>query len=155
MCAPGFWLTWPEDIKEEYQSGKITNYDLNIAGLLLMWIVIETVLPSLKASYVAMFIENSPMVGWVKRLSARGSHVAIQLLHAFSFCIRAKGISLLTKLHIPGYENKMEDIPSQSFSSNADWFCCNYTNLLTLFNKNSLSQTRPLGPYSALQTKRV
>ena len=112
-CVPTvFRLAWPEDIKEAYQSGKLTNYDLDMAGLLLMWLVIEAILHSLKAAYVDLFSDTLPTVGWVKRLAARGSHVAMQFLSELLFRIKENGTSPLTPLHIPGEENQMTNTPS-------------------------------------------
>ncbi len=48
-CIPTvFWWEWPEDIRKEIRSfgnptGSITNSDLEMAGLLLLWLVIEDV----------------------------------------------------------------------------------------------------------------
>ena len=79
LCIPTvFRLEWPEDIKQMYRDGILTNSDLEMTGLLLLWLIIEEVCPSLKGSYVALFSDNSPTVGWVKRLAAKGSLVAMQ-----------------------------------------------------------------------------
>ena len=40
-------------------------------------------------------------------------------------------------LHIHGEEIHLTDILSRSFGRNDDWFCYNYTDLLTLFNQKS------------------
>ena len=46
----------------------------------MLWLVMEEVCPNLQAAYVALFSDNSPTVGWVKRLATRGSLVAMQLV---------------------------------------------------------------------------
>ena len=102
MRAHSFWLAWPEYIKEAYRSGKLANSDLEMAGLLFMWLVIEESLPSLKAAYISLFSDNFPMVVQVKWLTTRVSHVAIQLLRAFTSRIKANRTSPLTPFHIPG-----------------------------------------------------
>ena len=80
-CIPTvFRLACPEDIKELFHKGEITNSDLEMAGLLMPWLVIEEVYSKLRAAHVALFSENSPTIGWVKRLAARGSLVAMQLV---------------------------------------------------------------------------
>jgi hypothetical protein len=122
-----------------YRDGILTNSDLEMAGLLLLWLIIEEVCPSLKGSYVALFSGNSPTVGWVKRLAAKGSLVAMQLVCALAVRLKAMGASPLTPLHISGVENQMTDIPSRSFGSNPKWFCKTDADLLNLFN-----QTFPL-----------
>ena len=70
-----FCLAWAEDIKELFHKGDITNSDLEMAGLLMLWLAMEEVCPKLQAAHIALFSENSPTIGWVKRLAARGSLV--------------------------------------------------------------------------------
>ena len=108
-----------------------------MAGLLMLWIVMEEVCPKLQAAYVALFSENSPTIGWVKTLAARGSLVAMQLVRALTPQLKNSGASPLTPLHISGEENSMTYIPSRSFGSNISWFCKNDTDLINLFNKKS------------------
>ena len=80
-CIPTvFRLACPDDIKEFFHKGDITNSDLEMAVLLMLWLVMEEVCPKLQAAYVALFSDNSPTIGWVKRLAARVSLVAMQLV---------------------------------------------------------------------------
>ena len=80
-CIPTvFHLAWPEDINELFYKGDITNSDLEMAGLTMLWLVMEEVYPKLRADYVALFSDNSPTIGLVKRLAARVSLVAMQLV---------------------------------------------------------------------------
>ena len=64
-----FRLAWPDDIKEFFRKGNITNSDLDMAGLLMLWLVMEEVCPKLQSAYVELFSDNSPTIGWVKRLA--------------------------------------------------------------------------------------
>ena len=107
-----------------------------MSGLLMLWLVMEGVCPRLRSAYVALFSENSPTTGWVKRLAARRSLVSMQLVQALMLQLKKAGASPLTPLHISREENSMTDIPSRSFGSNLAWFCKNDTDLLNLFNKN-------------------
>ena len=79
-----FHLAWPEDIKELFHKGDITNSDLEMAGLLMLWLVMEEVCPKSRSAHVVMFSDNSPTIGWVKRLAVRGSFLAIQLVRALT-----------------------------------------------------------------------
>ena len=82
-CIPTvFRLEWPPDIKKLYKEDKLTNSDLEMVGLLQLWLVMQTVYTILRAAYVALFSNNSHMVGWVWRLAAKGSPVVMQLLQA-------------------------------------------------------------------------
>ena len=62
-----FRLQWPADISSELVSfenpkGKIMNSDLEMAGLLLLWLCLEGVAPTLAHKHVALFGDNSPSV---------------------------------------------------------------------------------------------
>jgi hypothetical protein len=133
-------MEWPEDIKQEVlktnsgQKGKLTNSDLECAGLLLLWLVMEKVCNPKPGANFALFSDNSPTVSWVNRMAARGSLVAGELLRALTLRMKTKHASPLTTLHIAGQENAMTDIPSRSFGSEKRWYCKNDSELLTLFN---------------------
>ena len=43
-CVPTvFRWEWSQDVKEQYKSEEITNSDLEMAGLILLWLVMEQV----------------------------------------------------------------------------------------------------------------
>ena len=134
-----FRLEWPEDIRQDIvsernPSGSITNSDLEMAGLLLLWLVMEAVCPSLDGAHVALFSDNSPTVHWVERLASRHSIVAMQLIRALALRLQLQKASPLTPLHIAGIHNAITDIPSRSFGSIPKWHCPTDTHLLNLFN---------------------
>ena len=140
-CTPTvFRMEWPQDIKEEVwktnsgKKGKLTNSDLECAGLLLLWLVMEEVCNLQDSDHVALFSDNSPTVSWVERMSARGSLVAGQLLRALALRQRVRMVSPLTTLHIEGSKNDMTDIPSRSFGSEPKWYCKNNKEFLTMYN---------------------
>ena len=132
-------MEWPEDIKAEINSssnrtGKLTNSDLEMAGMLLLWLVMEEVCDLLSGARVAVFSDNQPTVSWVDRLASKSSEVAGQLLRAMALRMKMRGAAPLTALHIPGKQNAMTDIPSRSWGSNPKWHCKDDTDLLALFN---------------------
>ena len=135
-CIPTvFRAEWPDDIKRLYKTGSITNSDLECAGLLLLWLIMEDVCPLKVGSRVGLFSDNSPTVSWVQRLASRRSKVAAQLIRALALRLKKQGAAPLTPLHIPGVENAVADIPSRSFGSEPKWHCRSNDELLTLFNK--------------------
>ena len=87
-CPPTvFRFEWPQEVKDEVIThlnprGSITNSDLECAGLVLLWLVMEAILPlnAPEVAHVALFSDNAPTVSWVERFAARGSRVADQLL---------------------------------------------------------------------------
>ena len=65
-CVPTvFRWEWPQEVKNLYHNDAITNSDIEMAGLLLLWLVMESVCGSLREKRVALFSDNSPTVGWV------------------------------------------------------------------------------------------
>jgi hypothetical protein len=132
-------MEWPEDIKAEVRktnSGKggyLTNSDLEMAGLLLLFLIMEGVCSLKKGMHVALFSDNSQTLHWVRQMAAKGSLVADQLLRALSLRMKLRKVLPLTTLHIAGKKNAMTDIPSRSFGSEPKWFCKDDSDLLTLF----------------------
>ena len=134
-----FRMQWPPDITASIVSdtnpaGTITNSDLEMAGLLLLWLVMEEVCPTLEGAHIALFSDNSPTVHWVQRMAAKQSCIAMQLLRALALRLQLTQASPLTPLHISGIHNAMTDIPSRSFGSEKKWFCKTDEDLRSLFN---------------------
>ena len=134
-----FRWQWPQDISDSIVSdanptGTITNSDLEMAGLLMLWLVMEEVC-EVKDSHVALFSDNSPTVHWVQRLAAKHSVIAMQLVRALALRLQLAHASPLTPMHIAGVNNSLTDIPSRSFGSEVAWHCKTDDQLLTLFNR--------------------
>jgi hypothetical protein len=65
-----FHLKWPPDITanvitKSNPTGTITNSDLELAGLVILWIMMEHICTDLAEKRIALFSNNSPSVGWV------------------------------------------------------------------------------------------
>jgi hypothetical protein len=158
----GIRMEWPKDIKQEVlktnsgQGGKLTNSDLECAGLLLLWLVMEKVCDPKPGAHIALFSsDNSPTVSWVRRLAAKGSLVAGELLRALALRMKQKQVSPLTTLHIAGQKNAMTDIPSRSFGSEKSGtakMMMNYSLCLIVLTHY---QTRTLGPCSEFLTRSI
>jgi hypothetical protein len=74
-CPTVSRLQWPPDItasviSDKNKGRKITSLDLEMAGLLLLWLMIEHVYSCLVVveKKVALFSDNSPSVSWVQRM---------------------------------------------------------------------------------------
>jgi len=106
-CPPTvFRYEWPDDIKadlvtEDNRKGRITNSDLEMAGLLMLWLVMEEVCGPMEKQRVALFSNNDPTVSWVKRLASRHSRVAAQLIRALALRMHKQHACPLTPVHIP------------------------------------------------------
>ena len=81
-CVPTvFRVEWPDDIKSNIKTagnptGKITNSDLELAGALLLWLVMEEVCNLTLACHIALFSDNQNTVSWIGKLVAKSSLVA-------------------------------------------------------------------------------
>jgi hypothetical protein len=108
--------------------------DLEMAGVLLLWLVMEEVCDPLLEKWVALFSDNSPMVSWVTRLASRRSLIAEHLVQALALWLKASKTCPITALHIEGKQNAISDVPSRSFGSNPAWHRNSDLDFLTLFN---------------------
>ena len=134
-----FRVQWPVDItnaviSDRNPNGTLTNNDLEMAGLLLLWLAMEETCGTLKHCHVALFSDNTPTVSWVQRMAAKQSNVAMGLLRALALRLQITEASPLTPLHIAGVDNEMADIASRSFGSELKWLCTCDSELTTLFN---------------------
>ena len=71
-CPPTvFRLQWPPDntnnvISDANPKGSITNLDLELAGLVLLWLMMDHICGPLAEKRIALFSNNSPTVSWVQ-----------------------------------------------------------------------------------------
>ena len=95
-CRPMvFRVQWPPDItasivSDKNTKGTLTNLDLEMAGLLLLWLMIEHVCSCLVEKRVALFSDNSPTVSWVHRMACRSSLIAEQLIRVLALRINTQ-----------------------------------------------------------------
>ncbi len=139
-CTPTvFQWQWSENLTAKIKTfcnpgGTISNSDLEMAGLLLLWLVMEGMCGTLKEKHVTLLSNNSPMVGWVERLALKRSKVATHLIQALAMYLKTNRTCPLTPMHIPGHQHTIAAIPSCSFGSHPAWHCATDSNVLTLFN---------------------
>jgi hypothetical protein len=126
-CQPTvFCLQWPPDITasiiiKSNPTGTLTNSDLELAGLVLLWIMMEHVCMDLAEKRVSLFSNNSPSMGWVQRMAVCSSLVAEQLIWVLALRFNLQRVCPITMLHICGHQNSMTNIPSRSFGSKLKW----------------------------------
>jgi hypothetical protein len=98
-------------ISDTNQGGKLTNLDLEVARLVLLWLMIEHMCTMLREKKVALFSNNSPTVSCFQQMACRSSLIAEQLMHVLTLRISAQRSCPLTTLHIAGDQTSMTDIP--------------------------------------------
>lgn len=104
-----FRLEWPAKIRRELvtetnRKGSITNSDVEMAGLLLLWLVMEGVCGDMCNKHVALFSDNDPTVSWVRRVGA-AFKVAAQLVRALALRLKQNETCPIFPVHIPGKQN--------------------------------------------------
>jgi hypothetical protein len=114
--------------------GTISNSDLEMAGLLMLWLAIEGVCGLLQKKHITLFCNNSPSIGWAARLASKWSMVAEHLIQVLAMRLKIQRACPLTSMHIEGKRNAIVDILLHLFESNPLWKCKTDFDLLTLFN---------------------
>jgi len=143
-CLPTvFRLQWPPDItanviSEANPKDTITNLDLELVGLVLLWLMMEHACGPLAEKRIALFSDNSPTVSWVQQMACRSSLVAEQLIGVLTLRFNLQKVCPITALHIAGDQNSMTDIPSRSIGREHKW----HFNL-TLPSQNSWTVCQP------------
>jgi hypothetical protein len=138
--APFLWqVEWPMDIRDSLQTdsnpgGSITINDLELAGAVLNFLVLECQNVNLRFHHIGLFCDNTSAVSWAYRLRTSASSIAAKLLRLLSLRLHANQASSLTPIHIAGENNIMADVISRAFK---DGKYFNAKNDLTLyFNTN-------------------
>jgi hypothetical protein len=140
QCIPTvFCWEWPQDVSANIRLfsnpvGTITNFDLEMAGVLILWLVMKAVCQPLKEKQVALFSDNLPAVGLTKHLASCKLLVAKHFVQALALRIKTNKTCHFTTLHIKGKLNSNSDVPSRSFGSTPAWHCTSDKSFLTLFN---------------------
>ena len=120
---PFLWqYEWPPDIKaslitEHNPDGSLTINDLELAGAVINFMVLESQNINLKFHHIGTFCDNTSAVSWAYRLRNSTSRIAGRLLRVLSLRIHAKQASSLVPLNIAGEENVMADVVSRAFKS--------------------------------------
>ncbi len=120
---PVVWhMPWPKDIQdqlisEDNPNGTLTINDLEMAGVLLHWLVLEQIVPNkdLNNTHVGIFCDNKSTVCWSYKLHSKSSKIAQHLLRALGLRQHLHRSSPLMCASIAGKDNRMADIASRSF----------------------------------------
>ncbi len=128
---------WPKNIKDRLVSwanpkGDLTINDLELAALVLGWLVIEYVIPDLRFKHVGSFCDNTSAVAWAFKGHTSTSLVAGRLLRFLALRQRIRQASSFIPMNIAGENNAMADIPSRAFKS-GEYFHAK-ENLVSYFN---------------------
>ena len=93
-----FCLEWPQGVQDmvctkDNPDGPITNSDLDMAGLLLCWLVMEEAAMCLCHKHVGLYCDNSVMVSCVSQRATLASKVVGPLVMALALRLKARQAS--------------------------------------------------------------
>jgi hypothetical protein len=113
---PTVWrLAWPPEVIKLYRDGALTNSDLEMAGVLLQYLVAECVRPMARC-HTAIWSDNSPATSWSTKMADKATTpIAGQLLRALAMRQRTTRSALPTVAHYAGSLNLLADTASRSF----------------------------------------
>lgn len=115
---PTVWrVPWPPDITKLYNEKKLSINDLEMAGLLLHYLVLEQITANLTHKHAAAWCDNTSAVSWARRLSSSKSRVGQRLVRALSIRHVTTQSSPLAPWSIAGANNNMADLASRSFKA--------------------------------------
>ena len=137
---PFLWqMEWPQDIQDmlitaENPTGTITINDLELAGALLGFLVLESLGVRLRYRHIATFCDNMTTVVWAYKLRNSKSRIAGYLLRFLGLRMHQSKCSSMVPHHIAGEENLMADVISRAFKEGKYFHVAN--DLVSYFNKN-------------------
>ena len=120
---PMVWkYEWPSEIKsklitDKNPNGSITINDLELAGIIINWLMLEYSGVDLRFSHISNYCDNTSAVAWAYKLRTSTSIPAGRLLRMLGLRIHARKSSGLTPISIKGEENIMADVASRAFKS--------------------------------------
>ena len=135
---PIMWqYEWPDDIKAalitfENPDGYLTINDLELAGKVMNWLVLECQPIDLQYKHIGSFCDNTSAVAWTHKMRTSKSKSAGRLLRMLGMRIHKRMASSVTPLHIAGEDNDMADVVSRAFK-NGKFFAA-HENLTHYFN---------------------
>jgi hypothetical protein len=113
---PTVWrVEWPADIIALYRQEKLTNSDLEMAAVVLQYLVAEKLRP-LERCHTTIWSDNTPAASWSTKMADKASTpIAGQLLRALAMRQRTSRSALPTVAHYAGSRNVLADTASRSF----------------------------------------
>jgi hypothetical protein len=112
---PIVWrIQWPQDIVDRVTAGDLTINDLEMAGLLLQYLLLEQCVP-LALLQTAVWCDNTSAVAWTVKMSSSKSRIGQQLTRALACRMIMNKSSHLAALSIAGIDNPLADLASRSF----------------------------------------
>ena len=126
-------VPFPPDIIDLIEQNLLSINDLEMAAVLIGWLVLEHLLPTLQFFSAGIQCDNSSTVHWTSKFTAK-SIIAGHLLRALALRQQICGAAPLTVIPIPGILNAMADVASRFHSDKT--FSKSSPTLLHYFNSH-------------------
>ena len=144
-------MEWPQDIIDNLctssnPKGRLIMNDMELAGVVLEWLVLESLIPDLIFKSIGINCDNSTVVTWITKMRTSKSMVAARLLRLLLMQLHRRRTAPLLTIGIAGLDNDMVDISSRSFKKG--YALKTNQSLTSHFNKNSHSHRTSLGKSS-------
>ena len=111
-----FWsIQFPQAIIDRFDTGLLSINDLELAGIVLHWLVLEHLMPSLQFVSAGIQCDNSSSVAWTKKFTAH-SLIAGYLLRALALRQQICKSAPILVAPIAGTLNIMADVASRYHS---------------------------------------
>jgi hypothetical protein len=127
-------------VSDDNPHGRLTNSDLEMAAVLLQYIVLQQEV-DMQFARAGVLSDNTPTVAWTTRMADKSqSPTAGRLLRGLAAMQRASQAGPLTVASIAGVENSMADVASRSFGQNRvpdTCFLAQFTNSFPLPQQQS------------------
>ena len=119
-------------VSDKNPRGTITNSDLEMAAILLQWLILEQIATTRHRSALARS-DNTPACSWATKMSPKNP-IAARLVRALALRQRICQASPMATIHVAGKANDIADIPSRSFRKGHRWNCPSNLDFLIKFN---------------------
>jgi hypothetical protein len=102
-------MEWPQDVVELHREGSLTNSDLEMAAVLMHYLVAEQLRPT-ERCHTAIWLDISPAVSRSTKMADKATTpIAGQLLRALAMRQRTTQSALPTVAHYAGSLNLLAD----------------------------------------------
>jgi hypothetical protein len=114
---PIVWrVQWPQNIVNGVAAGTITINDLEMAGIVLQYLLLEQ-LVDMEHLHLAIWCDNTSAVAWTTKMSSSKSIIGQQLTRALAARMITNKSSHVAAISIAGTDNTMADLASRSFKN--------------------------------------
>ena len=133
-------VEFPQDIQDALVTwsnldGTITISDLELAGMIIEWLVLEELVDDLTFKHIGLNCDNSNSVSWTNKYRTAKSIPASRLLRLLCIRMHMRRTSPLLSIGIKGDDNDMADVSSRSFKDGKFFINAN-TPLQSYFDTN-------------------